>query len=206
MKKYFYRLPAEVTEEHGPIVAVVYSVLLDACQEDAFRADLKVETIAKKSGVAVRTARDTINKLAELGLVRRVKDGRRTVYDVVPVLPPKERNKNYVPESYISPGETYRDILKRIPDPTTREHYKRQMEILGLPLDEAALFNLRTISTFAASKKKELPFDEAYPLTQNTPDDKTASERIMNTGHLTKFTDYDEDEQAEFAGQLAFEV
>lgn len=205
MKRYFYRLPAEVMEEHGHTVAVVYSVLLDACQEGVFRANLKVETIMKKCKMSKQTVISTINKLVEIGLIKRAKEGRRTVYDVVPVLPPKERNKGYVPETYRVYGDTYEELLKNIPDPTIREHYKKQMELLGFPMDEVALFDLRTISVLAASKKKELPFDEAYPWTENTPEDKTAEERISKTGHLTKFNEYDEDEQAEFNGQLFFD-
>lgn len=204
MKRYFYRLPSEVMEEHGPIVAAVYAVLLDACQEGVFRADLKVETIAKKCGITDRTVRTAIHKLVELGLVRRAKDGRRTVYDIVPILPPKERNKSYVPETYQLLGDTYRDLLRRIPDQTSRRHYQNMLERLGYPLDEEALFDLRTISVQAEDKRKQLP--EEFYQTEDNPEDSTEQERIFATGSMTKFTDYDEDEQAEFAGQLAFDV
>lgn len=48
LKTYFYRLPAEVMEEYGTTAACVYAVLLNACEEDEFRADLKIATIMKK--------------------------------------------------------------------------------------------------------------------------------------------------------------
>ena len=191
-KKYFYRFSGDMLEEHGLTVTGVYSVLLDACQEGSFRADLKVETIAKKLKLTDRTVRATLNQLEDLGFVRRVKEGRRTVYDVVPVLPPKERNKNYVPETYMLYGDTYRELLRRVPDETVRRHYQNMIEQLGYPLDEQALFDLRTISGFANERTKKKTLIEL----------EESGEAYV--GGFDKFTDYSEEEKAEFEGQLTF--
>ena len=195
MKRFFYRLPAELMEEYGATVAVVYAVLLDACQEGIFRADLKTETIAKKTKTTVRCVITAINKLEELGLVKRTKEGRRTVYDVVPVLPPKKREENYIPESYHMLGDTYRDIINRIPNLTIRHHYANLIVKHGCNLDQEALFSLRYLS-FMFDKEREKELRAADTLGDQT--------RIAETGAMTKFIDYDEDEQAEFSGQLSF--
>lgn len=191
-KKYFYRFSGDMLENYGLTVTGVYSVLLDACQEGSFRADLKIETIAKKLKLTKMTVISTITQLEELGLVRRVKDGRRTVYDVVPVLPPKERNKNYIPETYMLYGDTYQDLLRRIPDETVRRHYQDMIEQLGYPLDEQALFDLRTVSMFANERTKKKALIELEESGE------------MHVGGFDKFTEYSAEERAEFEGQLTF--
>lgn len=195
MKRFFYRLPAELMEEQGATVAVVYSVLLDACQEGIFRADLKTETIAKKTKFTTRSVITAVNKLEELGLVKRTKEGRRTVYDVVPVLPPKKREENYISESYHMPGDTYRDVINRIPNWTIRNHYAELLAKYGCRLDQEAIFSLRYLSAMV-DKEHEKELRAADNLGDQT--------RIAETGAMTKFTDYGEDEKAEFEGQLSF--
>jgi len=195
LKRFFYRLPAELLEEEGGTVAIVYALLLDACAEGTFRADLKVETIAKKGKYTTRSVISAINRLVEIGLVKRVKEGRRTVYDVVPILPAKKREHDYVSEEYFHYGETYTDMLQRIPDATVRQHYQAMIERLGFPLDEKAVISLRGVSAF---------YSKSFSLEELQTSDLGDKTRLAETGAMTRFTDYDEDEKTEFEGQLSF--
>lgn len=152
-KYYFYRLPAELLEQHGPTVAAVYSVLLNGCTEGIFRTDMKIEVLAQKCGMKKRQVITVINQLEELGLVRRVKDGRRTVYDVIPILPPKQHGKEYVPEPGKFANETYEDLLLRIPNREWRERLKEQLLLAGFSLKSTAYFGLRNIDNEAELKR-----------------------------------------------------
>ena len=160
-KHWFYRLPAELLEDEGPVVACVYAVLLNGSDEGTHRTDMKVDTIAKKCGIAVRTVRTVIDRLAEINLVQRTKQGRRTVYDIHPILLPREHNADYLPEHGKLQGDTFEDVLRRIPNCNLQNHYKNCLLALGYALDGMALFSLQEIEeeykqAFGTKKTNEL--------------------------------------------------
>lgn len=159
-KYYFYRLPAELAEKHGLIVAGVYAVLLNACTEGIYRADIKLETIAQKCNLSKRSVQYTIDQLEEIGLVRRVKDGRRTVYDVIAVLPPKQHKADYLPETEHLRGDTYEDLILRIPNAVRQEHFREQLRLLGHGIKETAYLSLRQIDAEAERKKRGIDWTE----------------------------------------------
>lgn len=146
-----------------------------------------------------KTVIATIDKLVKVGLVHREKIGTRTVYDIVPVLPPKKHNENYAAEDYRQHGDTYRDMLRRIPNLTVRRHYQSILEELGYNLDSEAFFTLRIIAARYREKKNHELWAER--LKQNLSE----QERILDTAGMLKFTDYTEEEQEELAGQLVFD-
>ncbi|MBR1528010.1 MAG: helix-turn-helix domain-containing protein [Oscillospiraceae bacterium] len=193
MKDYFYRLSAYMVQEYGLTIGGVYSYLLDACEEDEFRANRKVETIAKKLKLTTRAVISVINKLEKLGYVKRVKIGRRTVYDIVPVLPPKKRNENYMAEDYRQSDDTYRDMLRRIPNLVIRKHYQKMLEELGYNLDGKAYFTLRTIAANYQEKKNTQLWAERL-----RHHNLNEQQRLLDTTGMIKFTDYPKEEQEQF--------
>ena len=82
----WYRLPAELVEQYGFTIAGMYAVLLDACPRGTTTVTIKQRTLAKKCKMSLRSVRNVLNELEELGLIKKTRNFYASTYEIKPVI------------------------------------------------------------------------------------------------------------------------